>query len=102
MSQVDRNDGKLHELHFGLLPHPPYSPDLAPKDYWLFADLKRNIQEKISDIEAYFEAKENCSTKRNLSGAIAPAKSGPGGDGNEGVIRFPKAPALLEPNHQIV
>ena len=24
---------KLHELHLELLPHPPYSPDLAPSDY---------------------------------------------------------------------
>ena len=24
---------KLHKLHFELLPHPPYSPDLAPSDY---------------------------------------------------------------------
>ena len=32
---------KLHELHFKLLLHPPYSPDLAPSDYWLFADLKK-------------------------------------------------------------
>ena len=39
MSQVNKNN-KLHELHFELLPHPPYSPDLAPSDYWLFADLK--------------------------------------------------------------
>ena len=34
---------KLHELHFKLLWHPPYSPDLAPSDYWLFADLKRML-----------------------------------------------------------
>ena len=27
---------KLNELSFELLPHPPYSPDLAPSDY--FAD----------------------------------------------------------------
>ncbi|KAL7724756.1 hypothetical protein ACLKA6_008633 [Drosophila palustris] len=27
---------KLNELGFELLPHPPYSPDLAPSDYWLF------------------------------------------------------------------
>ena len=53
---------KLHELHFELLPHPPYSPDLAPSDYWLFADLKRMPQGKrfdsneevISETEAYF------------------------------------------------
>ena len=35
---------KLHELHFELLPHPPYSPDLAPSDYYLFVDIKRMLQ----------------------------------------------------------
>ena len=37
---------KLHELHFKLHPHQPYSPDLAPSDNWLFADLKRILQGK--------------------------------------------------------
>ena len=37
---------KLNELSFELLPHPLYSPDLAPSDYWLFADLKKMLQEK--------------------------------------------------------
>ena len=32
---------KLYKLHLKLLPHPPHSPDLAPSDYYLFADLKR-------------------------------------------------------------
>lgn len=27
---------KLPELSWGMLPHPPYSPDLAPSDYHLF------------------------------------------------------------------
>ena len=39
---------KLHELHFKLLSHPPYSPDLAPTDYWLFADRKRMLQGKVN------------------------------------------------------
>ena len=38
--------GKLHELHFELLLHPPFSPDLTPSDYWLFVDLKRMLQRK--------------------------------------------------------
>ena len=37
---------KLHELHFELLPHLLYSPEMAPSDYWLFADLKRMLQGK--------------------------------------------------------
>ena len=36
----------LNELGFELLPQPPYSPDLAPKNYWLFADLKKMFQER--------------------------------------------------------
>ena len=31
---------KLNEMSLELLPPPPYSPDLAPSDYYLFADLK--------------------------------------------------------------
>ncbi|KAL7725918.1 hypothetical protein ACLKA6_000684 [Drosophila palustris] len=41
---------KLNELGFELLPHPPYSPDLAPSDYWLFADLKKMLREAIADL----------------------------------------------------
>ena len=62
---------KLPELHFELLPHPPYSPDLAPSDYWLFADLKRMLQGKsfssqevISETETYFDAKNKSFNKK--------------------------------------
>ena len=50
-----------------MLPHPPpYSPDLAPSDYWLFADLKKMLQGKkfgsneevIAETGAYCEAKD--------------------------------------------
>ncbi|CAD7093460.1 unnamed protein product [Hermetia illucens] len=45
---------KFNELGFQLLPHPPYSLDLAPSDYWLFADLKKMLQEdlKLSNVVA--------------------------------------------------
>jgi hypothetical protein len=47
-----------------LLLHPPYSPNLAPRDLFLFADLKRVFagkkistnEEVIVETEAYFEA----------------------------------------------
>ena len=32
---------RKHELGFESLPHPPYSPHLAPSDYYLFPNLKR-------------------------------------------------------------
>ena len=31
---------KLHELGYELIPHPSYSPDLAPCDFFLFPNLK--------------------------------------------------------------
>ena len=31
---------KLKELRYELVPHPPYSPDLAPSDFFLFPKLK--------------------------------------------------------------
>ena len=36
--------GKVNELPFKLLPHPPYSPDLALSDFYLFPNLKRWLQ----------------------------------------------------------
>ena len=33
---------KLNDLRFELLPHTPYSPDLAPSDFYLFTDLEKN------------------------------------------------------------
>ena len=63
---------KLHELHFELLLHPPYSSDSAPSDYWLFADHKTMLQGKrfssneevILETEAYLKPKINHSTKK--------------------------------------
>lgn len=57
---------KLHELRFELLPHPPYSPDLAPSDYYLFPNLKRwlrgqrfSTNEEVEwETDAYFEGLE--------------------------------------------
>ena len=65
---------KLHVLHLELLPQPPYSPDLALSDYWLFADFKRMLQGKrfgsneevISETEAYFETKDKSFNKKSI------------------------------------
>jgi histone-lysine N-methyltransferase SETMAR len=54
--------GKLRDLHYELLEHPPYSPDLAPSDFCLFPKLKLFLagqrfssnQEAIAAAEGYF------------------------------------------------
>ena len=54
--------GKLRDVHYELLEHPPYSPDLAPSDFCLFPKLKLFLagqrfssnQEAIAAVEGYF------------------------------------------------
>ena len=53
---------KLRDLHYELLEHPPYSPDLAPSDFYFFLKLKlffpgqrfSSNQEAIAAVERYF------------------------------------------------
>ena len=37
---------KIQELGWQVLPHPPYSPDLAPSDYHLFLSLSNDLRER--------------------------------------------------------
>lgn len=54
---------KIEELRYELLPHPPYSPDLAPCDFHLFPNLKKWLggqrfssnNEVIAAVDGYFE-----------------------------------------------
>ena len=54
--------GKLRDLHYKLLEHLPYSPDLAPSDFCLFPKLRLFLagqrfssnQEVIAAVEGYF------------------------------------------------
>jgi len=53
---------KLVELAYELLPHPPYSPGLAPCDFSLFPNLKQSLagqkfasnEDVVAATEAYF------------------------------------------------
>jgi histone-lysine N-methyltransferase SETMAR len=53
---------KLRDLHYELLKHPPFSPDLAPYDFYLFPKFKFFLagqrfslnQEAIAAVEGYF------------------------------------------------
>jgi histone-lysine N-methyltransferase SETMAR len=54
--------GKLRDMHYELLQHPPYPPDLAPSDFSLFPKLKLFLpgqrfssnQEAIAAVVWYF------------------------------------------------
>jgi len=54
--------GKLRDLHYELLEHPPYFPDLALSDFSLFPKLKiffsgqsfSSNQETIAAVGGYF------------------------------------------------
>lgn len=59
---------------FKILPHPPYSPDLAPSDYFLFPNLKRNLrgrkfddeEEVIGAVDQYLEDQEETFYRKGL------------------------------------
>ena len=58
---------KLSEFNWEILPHPPYSPDIAPFDYHLFRALQRflldkkfeNIDTLKNSLENYFKEKQD-------------------------------------------
>uniref|UniRef100_A0A8R1E6Y2 Histone-lysine N-methyltransferase SETMAR n=1 Tax=Caenorhabditis japonica TaxID=281687 RepID=A0A8R1E6Y2_CAEJA len=43
------------ELDIEVLPHPPYSPDLAPTDFHLFHPLQDNLRGKMFDDRKHLE-----------------------------------------------
>lgn len=57
---------KLNELRYEIAPHPLYSPDLSPSDFFLFPNLKKWLVGKrftsnemvIAGTEAFFEGLE--------------------------------------------
>ena len=64
----------LSNLDFEIHPHPPYSPDLAPSDYFLFPALKSFLKGKrfacdddvISVVNGFFEEKDESFYKSGI------------------------------------
>jgi len=42
----------MASLKFTVVAHPPYSPDLAPSDFWLFPKLKETLKGQHSSSDA--------------------------------------------------
>lgn len=63
----------IKDCGFELLSHPPYSPDLAPSDYFLFPDLKKHLrgQRFANDSDVMFAVNEyfaSCSKSYFFNG----------------------------------
>ena len=64
----------IRDLKFEILEHPPYSPDLAPSDYYLFPQLKKSLRgqkfssnkEVIEAVESWFAEQEETFFLRGL------------------------------------
>jgi histone-lysine N-methyltransferase SETMAR len=50
----------ITKLQWTVLPHPPYSPDLAPSDYHLFSPLKDAIRGKNFEDDEEVISEETC------------------------------------------
>jgi hypothetical protein len=67
---LNRNLARTEELRLKRVPHPPFSPDIAPSDFFLFGWLKGEPSSwQASDINEVFDIVENSG--RPTSGTIA-------------------------------
>ena len=63
-----RKKDAIQRLDFSVLPYPPYSPDLAPSDFHLFAKLKEHLKgQRFSCDEEVKSAVRKCFQKQNTS-----------------------------------
>ena len=64
----------LTEMGIKTVPHPTYSPDLAPCDFWLFPKLKENLRgsrfEKIEEMKEAVTRVVDTFTLEDFQGAF--------------------------------
>ena len=69
---------KINKLKFKLLPHAPYSPDLASSDYFIFPNLKKwldgrrfaNNEEVESAVNCYSEEDDRSHYKNGIEAIV--------------------------------
>ena len=52
------------------VPHPPYSPDLAPYDFWLFPKLRGCHYETIEEMKGAVTKVIDTLTQEDFNGAL--------------------------------
>ena len=52
------------------VPHPPYSPDLAPYDFWLFPQLRGCCYETIEEMKEAVMKVTDTLTQEDFHGAF--------------------------------
>jgi histone-lysine N-methyltransferase SETMAR len=65
---------KIRQLNWEVLPHPPYSPDIAPSDFHLFRSMEhslknknfKNIDQVRNHLEEYFSSKDTKFYQRGI------------------------------------
>ena len=72
------SQNKIRGLGWDHLPHPPYNPDMAPSDYYLFRSLQHFLAEKsFDDVNAvkdalfeYFASKKPSFYERGIKNLV--------------------------------
>ena len=52
------------------VPHPPYSPDFSPCDFWLFLNLRSCLYEKIEEMKEVVKKVIDTLTQEDFHGAF--------------------------------
>ena len=60
----------FHQMGINTVTHPPYSPDLAPCDFWLFPKLRNCHYETIEEMKEAVTKVIDTLTQENIHGAF--------------------------------
>ena len=60
----------LTKMGIKIVPHPPYSPDLAPCDFWLFSQLRGCCHETVEEMKEAVTKVIDTLTQEDFYGAF--------------------------------